>query len=164
MMVNPTKAEVPVGILVAMLPAADLAVSAALYRRLLGLEVRREFVADGQVTGCSLSRDDLPFALNLRRTSTLPGDVDLSGEHPIIWRLADEGALERFHKHAEGLGMNPTLRRHDDAVLVCVVDPDGHDVLAGLPTRPWTSFVGYQLTSVGYQQSHDRSLLQAAVS
>lgn len=161
-MMDSIDSEAPVGILVAMLPAADLAASASFYRRLLGLELRREFVADGQVTGCSLSRDGLPFALSLRRTSTLPGDVDLSGEHPVIWRVADEDALERFHAHAERLGLNPTMRRHDDAVLVCVVDPDGHDVLVGLPVRPWTTFVGYELTPGGYRQSHHSPRLQKA--
>ena len=160
MMMDCTEREAPVGILVAMLPAADLAVSASFYGRLLGLELRREFVAGDQVTGCSLSRSDLPFALNLRRTSTLPGDANLRGEHPIIWRVADEDALQRFHAHAESLGLNPTMRRHDDAVLVCVVDPDGHDVLVGLPTNPWTTFVGYELTATGYRQSHHTPRLE----
>lgn len=152
----------PVGILVAMLPAADLAVSAAFYARLLGLGIRREFVADGQVTGCSLSRADLPYALSLRLRSTLPGNVDLSGEHPVIWRVADEQALDLFREHAERLGLNPTSRRHDDANLVCVVDPDAHDVLVGYPVRPWTDFVGYELTSAGYHQSHHQPRLQLA--
>ena len=159
-MIDSTEGHTPVGILVAMLPAADLAVSAAFYTRLLGLELRREFAADGQVTGCSLSRAGSPYALNLRLRSTLPGDVDLSGEHPVIWRVADEGALDRFRAHAEALDLNPTRRRHDDADLVCVVDPDGHDVLVGFPVRPWTDFVGYELTSAGYRESHHSPRLQ----
>jgi len=143
-----------------MLPVSDLAVSASFYSRLLGLELRREFVADGQVTGCSLSRADLPYALNLRRTSTLRGgDADLSGEHPIVWRVADKRALERFREHAAQLRLSPTARRHDDADLVCVVDPDGHEVLAGLPVRAWTKFQGYELTTSGYRPSHDRPRL-----
>jgi catechol 2,3-dioxygenase-like lactoylglutathione lyase family enzyme len=150
----------PAGILVAMLPVTDLAVSASFYSRLLDLEVRREFVEDGEVTGCALSRADLPYALNLRRKSNLPnGDTDLSGEHPIIWRVADEQALERLRGHAEHLGLDPTVRRHDDAHLVCVVDPDGHDVLIGLPVRAWTQFQGYELTSAGYRLSHDQPRL-----
>ena len=152
----------PVGILVAMLPAADLAVSAAFYARLLDLRLRREFVADGRVTGCSLSRADLPYALNLRLRSTLPGNVDLSGEHPVIWRVADERALDLFRQHAERLGLDPISRRHDDANLVCVVDPDGHDVLVGYPLRPWTDFLGYELTTAGYHQSHHHPSLQLA--
>jgi len=152
----------PTGILVAMLPATDLAVSAAFYTQLLGLELRREFVADGHVTGCSLSREDLPYALNLRLRSTLPGDADLSGEHPVIWRVANEQALDQFQAHAERLDLDPTSRRHDDAHLICVVDPDGHDVLVGYPVRPWTDFVGYELTTGGYHQSHHRPRLQPA--
>lgn len=152
----------PAGILVAMLPSADLAVSAAFYAQLMDLELRREFVADGQVTGCSLSRADLSYALNLRLRSTLPGDVDLRGEHPVIWRVADEQALDQFRAHAERLGLNPSSRRHDDANLVCVVDPDDHDVLVGYPVRPWTDFVGYEMTAIGYHQSHGRPRLQLA--
>jgi catechol 2,3-dioxygenase-like lactoylglutathione lyase family enzyme len=161
-MLHPIDDHAPVGILVAMLPAADLGVSAAFYVRLLELELRREFVANGQVTGCSLSRADRSYALNLRLRSTLPGDVDLIGEHPVVWRVADQRALDRFQEHAERLGLNPTRRRHDDAELVCVVDPDGHDVLVGLPVRPWTDFVGYELTSTGYRQSHHRPRLLSA--
>jgi catechol 2,3-dioxygenase-like lactoylglutathione lyase family enzyme len=163
MMIDPTDSAPPVGILVAMLPVADLAVSAAFYARLLGLELRREFIADGQVTGCSLSRADLPYALNLRRKAALPtGDADLSGEHPIIWRVADQAGLDRFRKHAEHLGLDPVSRRHDDGDLICVVDPDGHDVLVGLPVRAWTTFQGYELTATGYRPSHDRPLLESA--
>jgi catechol 2,3-dioxygenase-like lactoylglutathione lyase family enzyme len=151
----------PISILVAMIPVRDLATSASFYARLLGLELRREFAADGQVTGCSLSRADLPYALNLRRKSTLPaGDADLRGEHPIIWRVADAAALEDFRKHAESLGLEPFARRHDDGDLVGVVDPDGHNVLVGLPVRPWERFQGYELTAAGYRPSHDRPLLQ----
>jgi catechol 2,3-dioxygenase-like lactoylglutathione lyase family enzyme len=153
----------PVGILVAMLPVSDLAVSASFYHRLLGLELRREFVVNGEVTGCSLGRSDLPYALSLRRRASLTGDVDLSGEHPVIWRVADEQALERFHEHAERQGLNPTRRLHDDADLVRVVDPDGHDVLVGLPVRTWTDFQGYELTPAGgYRRSHSRPRLQTA--
>lgn len=151
----------PVSILVAMIPVRDLAESASFYARLLGLELRREFVADGEVTGCSLSRADLPYALNLRRKSTLPtGDADLSGEHPVIWRVADTEALETFRKHAASLGLEPFARRHDDGDLVGVVDPDGHNLLVGLPVRRWEEFQGYELTAAGYRPSHDSPLLQ----
>jgi catechol 2,3-dioxygenase-like lactoylglutathione lyase family enzyme len=161
-MKQPIDSAVPVGILVAMLPASDLAVSAEFYRRLLNLELRREFVVDGQVTGCSLGRGDLPYALALRLRSTLPSSAELNGEHPVIWRVADEKALENFHEHAVRLGLHPTRRRHDDANLICVVDPDGHDVLVGLPVRAWTDFQGYELTPTGYQRSHTRPRLQTA--
>ncbi len=158
---DPNPVSAPIGILVAMLPVSDPAVSASFYSKLLGLELRREFVVDGQVTGCSLSRADLPYALSLRRKSTLPaGGADLSGEHPIIWRVADERALELFRVHAEGLGLDPTVRRHDDGDLICVIDPDGHDVLVGLPLRPWTTFQGYERTPAGYVPSHERPRLQ----
>lgn len=160
-MSDPTHVDPPVGILVAMIPVADLAVSAAFYSRLLGLALRREFVVDGQVTGCALGRAELPYALSLRRKSTLPaGAADLRGEHPVIWRLADEDALRRFRAHAEALGLEPITRRHDDADLIRVVDPDGHDVLVGLPVRDWSDFQGYELTPTGFALSHDRPLLQ----
>ena len=162
-MPDPTRLDPPVGVLVVMIPAADLAASAAFYTRLLGLELRREFVLDGQVTGCALGREDVPYALSLRRKSTLPaGDADLRGEHPVVWRLADQNALQRFRAHAEALGLQPTTHRHDDADLVRVIDPDGHDVLVGLPVRDWSHFQGYELTPGGYAPSHDRPLLQPA--
>ena len=46
------------GILVPMLPVTDLTRSASFYGALLGLELRREFVRDGQVTGLALGRGD----------------------------------------------------------------------------------------------------------
>jgi len=150
----------PDGILVAMLPVADLAVSARFYARLLGLEVLREFVHDGRLTGCSLGRPAAGFGLSLRLRETLAEPADLRGEHPIIWRLADRAALERFHRHAEEQGFAPTLRRHDDAELVVIVDPDGIEVLVGILRRDWDSFEGYELTATGYRRSHDRPLLE----
>jgi catechol 2,3-dioxygenase-like lactoylglutathione lyase family enzyme len=164
-MIEPTQPSPPTGILVALVPAVDLASSAAFYCELLGLELRREFVVDGLVPGGSLSRGDLPYALNLRLKKTLPaGDANLAGEHPVIWRVADAAALEKFRQHAESLGMSPTAGRHDDGDLVCVVDPDGHDVLVGLPVRSWTEFQGYELTSEGYRRSHNQPLLTTTSS
>lgn len=151
----------PEAILVAMLPVADLGASARFYSRLLGLTVLREFVHDGRVTGCSLSRTGAGFALSLRLRSSLRAPADLRGEHPVIWRVTDAAALRRYRAHATALGLAPTSRRHDDADLVAVVDPDGIDVLVGVPSRPWDGFVGYELAGGGYRRSHDRSLLDA---
>jgi catechol 2,3-dioxygenase-like lactoylglutathione lyase family enzyme len=152
-------APYPEAILVAMLPVADIAASARFYTRLLGLTVLREFVHDGRVTGCSLSDPRVGFALSLRLRASLAAPADLRGEHPIIWRVADTAALERYRAHAAALGLSPTVVRHDDADLIAVVDPDGIDVLVGISSRPWDRFHGYQLTADGYRPSHDRSLL-----
>lgn len=151
----------PEAILVAMLPVADIAESARFYARLFGLTVLREFVHDGQVTGCSLSHPRAGFALSLRLRTSLGAPADLRGEHPIIWRVADADALERYRAHAAGLGLTPSSRRHDDADLVAVVDPNGIDVLVGIPSRQWDSFQGYELAAEGYRRSHERSLLDA---
>lgn len=149
----------PEAILVAMLPVTDIAASAQFYSQLLGLTVLREFVHDGRVTGCSLSHPRAGFALSLRLRASLGAPADLRGEHPIIWRVRDAGALERYRTHADALGLTPTSRRHDDADLVAVVDPDGIDVLAGIPSRPWDRFQGYELAADGYRRSHERPLL-----
>jgi catechol 2,3-dioxygenase-like lactoylglutathione lyase family enzyme len=149
----------PQAILVAMLPVTDVAASARFYARLLGLTVLREFVHDGRVTGCSLSHPRAGFALNLRLRASLDEPADLRGEHPIIWRATDTAALERYRAHAAALGLTPTSRRHDDADLVAVVDPDGIEVLVGIPSRPWERFQGYELVADGYRRSHERSLL-----
>jgi catechol 2,3-dioxygenase-like lactoylglutathione lyase family enzyme len=142
-----------------MLPVTDVAASARFYTRLLGLTVLREFVHDGRVTGCSLSHPRAGFALSLRLRASLDGPADLRGEHPIIWRVTDSAALERYRAHAAALGLTPTSRRHDDADLVAVVDPDGIEVLVGIPSRPWERFQGYELVADGYRRSHERSLL-----
>ncbi|MDQ4117815.1 MAG: VOC family protein [Actinomycetota bacterium] len=157
----PTDQDLPYpdAILVAMLPVRDIAASARFYTRLLGLTVLREFVHDGRVTGCSLSHPLAGFAMGLRLRASLAGPTDLSGEHPIIWRVPDTAALERYRAHAAALGLSPTSRRHDDADLVAVVDPDGIDVLVGIPSRPWDRFQGYELAAGGYRRSHERSLL-----
>jgi catechol 2,3-dioxygenase-like lactoylglutathione lyase family enzyme len=149
----------PEAILVVMLPVTDVAASARFYTRLLGLTVLREFVHDGQVTGCSLSHPRAGFALSLRLRASLDEPADLRGEHPVIWRVTDTAALERYRAHASALGLAPASRRHDDADLVSVVDPDGIEVLVGIPSRPWERFQGYELVADGYRPSHERSLL-----
>lgn len=135
------------GIGVMMLPVADLARSASFYGALLGLEVRREFVGDGQVSGVALGRGDIGWGLNLRLRSTLAAPADLRGEHPVVWRVEDLDALDAFRDHAAGLGLDPVWFEHDDAVLVRVVDPDDIDVFVAVSKRPWTSFQGYTHSS-----------------
>lgn len=146
------------GILVPMLPVTDLAQSAAFYGALLGLELRREFVRDGQVTGLALGRGDIGWGLNLRLRSTLAAPADLRGEHPVVWKAEDHEALVSFRDHATKLGLDPVMFEHDDAVLVRVVDPDGIDVYVAVPKRPWTSFEGYTLEPSGYRATHSTAL------
>jgi catechol 2,3-dioxygenase-like lactoylglutathione lyase family enzyme len=160
---TPTDQDLPFpdAVLVAMLPVTDIDASAQFYTELLGLRVLREFVHDGRVTGCSLSHPRAGFALNLRLRASLGAPADLRGEHPIIWRVTDTATLERFRAHAAALGLAPTSRRHDDADLVAVVDPDGIEVRVGIPSRPWDRFQGYELVVDGYRRSHERSLLDS---
>jgi catechol 2,3-dioxygenase-like lactoylglutathione lyase family enzyme len=162
---TPTTQDLPFpeAVLVAMLPVTDIAASARFYTQLLGLTVLREFVHDGRVTGCSLGHPRAGFALSLRLRASLDAPADLRGEHPIIWRVSDTAALERYRAHADALGLDPTSRRHDDADLVAVVDPDGIDVLVGIPSRPWDHFQGYEFAADGYRRSHERSLLNGVV-
>ena len=82
------------GILIPMLPVTDLARSATFYTALLGLDLRREFVQDGQVTGLALGRGDIGWGLNLRLRSTLAAPADLRGEHPVVWSVEDSTARE----------------------------------------------------------------------
>jgi catechol 2,3-dioxygenase-like lactoylglutathione lyase family enzyme len=106
---TPTDRDLPFpdAVLVAMLPVTDIAASARFYTRLLGLTVLREFVHDGRVTGCSLSHPRAGFALSLRLRASLDAPAELRGEHPIIWRVPDTAALERFTAHAAALGLAP---------------------------------------------------------
>lgn len=149
------------GILVPMLPVTDLARSARFYGALLGLELRREFVRDGQVTGLALGRGDIGWGLNLRLRSSMAGPADLRSEHPVVWRVEDLDALDAFRAHAAGLGMDPSMFEHDDAVLVRVVDPDGIDVYVAVSKRPWTFFQGYTLEPDGYRATHSSALIGA---
>lgn len=142
------------GILIPMLPVTDLARSASFYQALLGLELRREFVRDGQVTGLALGRGDIGWGLNLRLRSTLAAAPDLRGEHPVVWRSEDLDALNAFRDHAMTLGLDPIMFEHDDAVLVRVVDPDDLDVYVAVSKRPWTTFQGYTLQPDGYHATH----------
>jgi catechol 2,3-dioxygenase-like lactoylglutathione lyase family enzyme len=150
------------GILIPMLPVTDLTRSAVFYAALLGLDIRREFVQDGQVTGLALGRADIAWGLNLRRRSTLAAPADLRGEHPVVWRVEDLDALDAFRVHAAELGLDPMLFEHDDAVLVRVVDPDDIDVYVAVSKRPWTSFQGYTLQPDGYHPTHTSALTDAA--
>ena len=146
------------GILIPMLPVTDLTRSAAFYAALLGLELRREFIRDGQVTGLALGRGDIDWGLNLRLRSTLAAPADLRGEHPVVWKVEDLDALDAFRDHAAGLGLDPMVFEHDDAVLVRVVDPDDFDVYVAVSKRPWTAFQGYTLEPDGYHATHTTAL------
>jgi catechol 2,3-dioxygenase-like lactoylglutathione lyase family enzyme len=152
------------GILVPMLPVTDLSRSASFYGALLGLELRREFIQDGQVTGLALGRGDIGWGLNLRLRSTLVAPADLRGEHPVVWSVEDLDALDAFRDHAAGLGLDPIVLEHDDAVLVRVVDPDGIDVYVAVSKRPWTTFQGYTLEMDGYHATHTSALTGVAGS
>ena len=90
--------------------------------------------------------------------------ADLRGEHPVVWRVEDVDALDAFRNHAAGLGLDPIVFEHDDALLVRVVDPDDLDVYVAVSKRPWTSFQGYTLEPDGYHATHTRALAGAAKS
>lgn len=150
------------GVLVPMLPVTDLAQSASFYGALLGLELRREFVQGGQVTGLALGRGDIGWGLNLRLRSTLAAPADLRGEHPVVWRVEDRDSLDAFRDHAARLGLDPMVFEHEDAVLVRVVDPDDIDVYVAVSKRPWSSFQGYTLELGGYHATHTSALTEAA--
>ena len=113
------------GVLIPMIPVADLSRSVAFYTTLLGLELRREFVQDGRVTGASLGGSDLDFGLNLRLATTLAGPTDLRGEHPVVWRVDDRAALEEFLKS----------RRRPRAQPSCLGARRRRDRLCGRPGR-----------------------------
>ena len=70
------------GVLIPMIPVADLSRSVAFYTTLLGLELRREFVQDGRVTGAALGGSDLDFGLNLRLAATLAGPPTYAASTP----------------------------------------------------------------------------------
>jgi catechol 2,3-dioxygenase-like lactoylglutathione lyase family enzyme len=88
---TPTRIDVT-GILVASVPVRDLARSAAWYRDLLDLDYVREFSDDERVTGCGLVDRTAHYMIALRLRSTIAGEPDLRGEHPIIVEAADAGA------------------------------------------------------------------------
>ncbi|MDT3443898.1 VOC family protein [Pseudofrankia sp. BMG5.37] len=129
------------GVLVAMLPVSDLAVSVAWYRDLLGMHYRREFSRDGVVTGCALG-SDAGFAISFRLRSTTAGTADLRGEHPIILNVPDPDALARIRAHAERLGYNPVAGEHADGTWVEVIDPDGISTRFIHGTGDWSRFTG----------------------
>lgn len=142
------------GVLIPMLPVTNLTRSARFYQALLGLDLRREFVRDGEVTGLALGRGDIGWGLNLRLRSTLAVPADLRGEHPVVWRAEDLDALNAFRGHAARLGLDPLVFEHDDAFLVRVVDPDDIEVYVAVSKRPWTTFQGYTLQPDGYHATH----------
>jgi catechol 2,3-dioxygenase-like lactoylglutathione lyase family enzyme len=113
------------GILVVAIPVSDLARSAAWYRDLLDLEYVREFSDGEQVTGCGLADWAVPYMIALRLRSTVPGEPDLRGEHPIILEAADPAAAARLRARAEALGIPVTSGEHKDGTWLEFPDPDG---------------------------------------
>lgn len=135
------------GVLVAMLPVTDLAVSAAWYRDLLGMTYVREFEHGGLVTGCLLYDQQAGYGVSLRLRSTTAGQADLRGEHPLIFGVADGDALERLRRHAAGLGYDPTSGEHGDGRWVEVIDPDGIATRFVCPTTRSLRFIGVHVSS-----------------
>jgi catechol 2,3-dioxygenase-like lactoylglutathione lyase family enzyme len=113
------------GILVAAVPVSDLARSAAWYRDLLGLDYVREFGDGERVTGCGLVDWSAGYMIALRLRSTIAGEPDLRGEHPIIVSAADAAAAERIRARAEALGIPSTGGIHADGTWLEFLDPDG---------------------------------------
>jgi catechol 2,3-dioxygenase-like lactoylglutathione lyase family enzyme len=125
MTLTATHAGEVTGVVQAMYPATDLAVSAAWFRDLLGLVYLREFERDGRITGCALYDPDAGYLIALRSRETLPGEANLRGEHPAIVGVADRAALDRIANRAAALGYEPVVGEHGDAAWIEVVDPDG---------------------------------------
>jgi catechol 2,3-dioxygenase-like lactoylglutathione lyase family enzyme len=113
------------GLLVAAVPVSDLARSAAWYRDLLDLDYVREFGDGERVTGCGLADWSAGYLVALRLRSTIPGEPDLRGEHPIIVQAADAAAAERIRARAEALGIPSTGGIHADGTWLEFLDPDG---------------------------------------
>jgi catechol 2,3-dioxygenase-like lactoylglutathione lyase family enzyme len=113
------------GVLAVSVPVSDLARSAAWYRDLLDLDYVREFADGERVTGCGLADWAAGYMIALRLRSTIAGEPDLSGEHPIILEAADAAAAARVRARAEALGVPSTGGRHADGTWLEFLDPDG---------------------------------------
>jgi hypothetical protein len=145
MTTSATHAGEVTGIVQAMYPAKDLAVSAAWFRDLLGLVYLREFERDGRITGCALYDPHARYLISLRLRETLPGDADLRGEHPVIVSVPDRGALGRIAGRAAALGYEPVTGEHGDAAWIEVRDPDGTCLRFAYVTGDPGRFTGVRL-------------------
>jgi catechol 2,3-dioxygenase-like lactoylglutathione lyase family enzyme len=112
-------------ILAVAIPVSDLARSAAWYRDLLDLEYVREFSDGERVTGCGLADWTAHYMIALRLRSTVTGEPDLRGEHPIVLEAADPAAAARIRARAEALGIPVTSGEHLDGTWLEFPDPDG---------------------------------------
>jgi catechol 2,3-dioxygenase-like lactoylglutathione lyase family enzyme len=137
------------GILVAAVPVSDLARSAAWYRDLLGLDYVREFGDGERVTGCGLADWSARYMIALRLRSTIPGEPDLRGEHPVIVQAADAAAAERIRARAETLGIPSTGGIHADGTWLEFLDPDGIALRVVHSAAGPQSFLGVRTTADG---------------
>ena len=113
------------GIVQVLIPVSDLAISAAWYRDVLGLEYAREFSDGHEVTGCALADFGAHYMVALRRRDTTAGRADLRGEHPLIVEAVDEAAAHRIQRRARARGIGSTSGEHADASWIEFLDPDG---------------------------------------
>ncbi len=150
-MTTPSSDQSPdlVGIVQVTIPVSDLALSAAWYRDLLGLDHVREIVSDGQVTGTALADWESRYFVAFRLRSTLAGPTDLRGEHPVILEAASPEAAERVRARAAARGLRSTSGVHADGSWTEYLDPDGIAVrvVHSLTTSP--RFLGVEFRSDG---------------
>ena len=147
-------------------PVTDLARSAAWYRTVFELELVREFVEAGQLSGAVLSNSERTLLIGLRRRERGAGEAGVPGLRPV--------QLRRGQPRGAGPAGDPSRRtrrralahsgdRGSDGAQLDVADPDGTVVRNLSPfSQDAPAFQGIELNEDGQPAFYDESRLDRA--
>ncbi len=108
------------------LPVTDLQSSVDWYRELLGVELHREFVEDGQLVGAVLRHRAGGFVISLRLRTAVPGRPHFSGFDLFSLGVRNLDDLRQLMEYADTLGIDHSelVDRGPDGHHLDLYDPD----------------------------------------
>ncbi len=133
-------------------PVSDLQRSVSWYRALLDLDLIREFVEDGVLTGAVLADSDAGFLIGLRHRDAIAGQPSLKGYDLFSIGVESVDTLrELVHRCAQlHIAHGSLMDRGPDGTHLDVPDPDGTVVRFLSPfATDGPAFAGVELTSDG---------------
>lgn len=107
-------------------PVTDLQRSVTWYGDLLGMELIREFVEEGELTGAVIANREAGFIIGLRLRSHIPGHPAMPGFDLFSLEVTGLDDLDDLRAHCDRIGATcgPIVDRGPDGHHLDVEDPD----------------------------------------
>ncbi|NED96574.1 VOC family protein [Phytoactinopolyspora alkaliphila] len=133
-------------------PVSDLQRSVTWYRSLLGLDLMREFIEEGEPTGAVLVDREAGFLIGLRRRDAVSGSPRFPGFDLFTMGLSSVEALDELAAHCDDVGIEhgELLDRGPDGTQLDIPDPDGTVIRFLSPLGDdGPAFAGVELSAAG---------------